>query len=95
MNYLEIFFDFFHKGVVPKDEIRATSTYRLWFLERVNAGTEFEREEPLNVPDEEDEGGEDLEDFLDGFPSVSRAQAEAFLQIALESALAEDNARAA
>ena len=40
-------------------------------------------------------GGEGLEDFLDGFPSVSRAQAEAFLQIALESALAEDNARAA
>lgn len=34
-------------------------------------------------------GGEGLEDFLDGFPSVSRAQAEAFLQIALESALAE------
>ena len=34
-------------------------------------------------------GGEGLEDFLDGFLSVSRAQAEAFLQIALESALAE------
>ena len=34
-------------------------------------------------------GGEGLEDFLDGFPSVSRAQAEAFLQIALESASAE------
>ncbi len=29
-------------------------------------------------------GGESLEDFLDGFPSVSRAQAEAFLQMALE-----------
>ena len=28
--------------------------------------------------------GESLEDFLDGFPSVSRAQAEAFLQMALE-----------
>ena len=30
-------------------------------------------------------GGESVEDFLDGFPSVSRAQAEAFLQMALES----------
>ncbi len=38
--------------------------------------------------------GETLEDFLDGFPSVSRVQAEAFLQIALESAIGE-NARAA
>lgn len=27
-------------------------------------------------------GGESIESFLDGFPSVSRAQAEAFLQIA-------------
>ena len=27
-------------------------------------------------------GGESLDDFLDGFPSVSREQAEAFLQIA-------------
>ena len=40
-------------------------------------------------------GGESLEDFLDGFPSVSRAQAEAFLQMALESTLAEDDAPAA
>ena len=38
--------------------------------------------------------GETLEDFLDGFPSVSRVQAEAFLQIALESVIGE-NARAA
>lgn len=34
-------------------------------------------------------GGETLEDFLDGFPSVSRMQAEAFLQMVLESALEE------
>ena len=40
-------------------------------------------------------GGEKLEDFLDGFPSVSRAQAEAFLEVALESALKETNARIA
>jgi uncharacterized protein (DUF433 family) len=40
-------------------------------------------------------GGERLEDFLDGFPSVSRAQAEAFLEIALESALKEPDARVA
>lgn len=39
--------------------------------------------------------GDSLEDFLDGFPSVSRAQAEAFLQIALESALAEEDAHTA
>jgi uncharacterized protein (DUF433 family) len=40
--------------------------------------------------------GESLEDFLEGFPSVSREQAQAFLEIALNSALAEqDNARAA
>ena len=39
--------------------------------------------------------GESIEDFLDGFPSVSRAQAEGFLQIALESALDLDEARAA
>ena len=31
-----------------------------------------------------------LEDFLDGFPSVSRSQAEAFLQMAKES-IAEDD----
>lgn len=40
-------------------------------------------------------GGESLDDFLDGFPSVSREQAEAFLRIALNSALAEDDARSA
>lgn len=39
--------------------------------------------------------GDPLEEFLNGFPSVSRAQAEAFLQLALESALAEKDARAA
>lgn len=38
---------------------------------------------------------ESIESFLDGFPSVSRAQAEAFLQIALESALDLNEARAA
>jgi uncharacterized protein (DUF433 family) len=38
--------------------------------------------------------GDTLEDFLDGFPSVRRRQAEAFLEIALESAIAR-NARAA
>lgn len=40
-------------------------------------------------------GGESLDDFLDGFPSVSREQAEAFLQIALKSALEEGDARTA
>ncbi|MDQ2695701.1 MAG: DUF433 domain-containing protein [Pseudomonadota bacterium] len=35
--------------------------------------------------------GESLEDFLEGFPSVSREQARAFLEIALRSALAEKN----
>jgi uncharacterized protein (DUF433 family) len=39
--------------------------------------------------------GESVDDFLDGFPSVSREQAEAFLQLALNSALAEFNARTA
>ncbi len=39
--------------------------------------------------------GESLDDFLDGFPSVSREQAEAFLQLALNSALAEGDARTA
>jgi uncharacterized protein (DUF433 family) len=39
--------------------------------------------------------GESLDDFLDGFPSVSREQAEAFLQIALNSALSEGDARTA
>ena len=38
--------------------------------------------------------GETLEDFLDGFPNVSRLQAEAFLEIALESVTGE-NARVA
>jgi uncharacterized protein (DUF433 family) len=40
--------------------------------------------------------GDSLEDFLDGFPSVRRAQAEAFLELALQSVVAEiDHARAA
>ena len=40
--------------------------------------------------------GDGLDDFLDGFPSVSREQAQAFLEIALDSALAEEHdARAA
>lgn len=39
--------------------------------------------------------GDSLEEFLDGFPSVSRSQAEAFLQIALDSALAEADAHSA
>ena len=37
--------------------------------------------------------GRTLEDFLDGFPSVSRAQAEAFLQMATE-AITEDDGHA-
>ncbi len=40
-------------------------------------------------------GGESLDDFLEGFPNVSREQAESFLQIALKSALAEGDARTA
>ncbi len=36
-----------------------------------------------------------LDDFLDGFPSVGREQAEAFLQIALNSTLSEGDARSA
>ncbi len=40
-------------------------------------------------------GGDSLDDFLEGFPSVSREQAEASLQVALNSALAEGNARTA
>ncbi len=40
-------------------------------------------------------GGESIESFLDGYPSVSRAQAEAFLQVALESALDLNEARIA
>lgn len=39
--------------------------------------------------------GDSLEDFLNGFPGVSRAQAEAFLQIALESAVAREDAHSA
>ncbi len=39
--------------------------------------------------------GESIESFLDGFPSVSRAQAEAFLQVALESVLELNETRAA
>lgn len=40
--------------------------------------------------------GESLEDFLEGFPSVSREQAEAFLEFAYWSAVTEvDHARAA
>jgi uncharacterized protein (DUF433 family) len=38
--------------------------------------------------------GDTLEDFLDDFPGVSRAQAEGFLELALEAALG-DRARAA
>lgn len=34
--------------------------------------------------------GRTLDDFLDGFPSVSRAQAEAFLQMASESITDDD-----
>jgi uncharacterized protein (DUF433 family) len=33
--------------------------------------------------------GDCLDDFLEGFPSVSREQAQAFLEFALDSALAE------
>jgi uncharacterized protein (DUF433 family) len=32
--------------------------------------------------------GDSLDDFLEGFPSVSREQAQAFLELALDSALA-------
>jgi uncharacterized protein (DUF433 family) len=40
--------------------------------------------------------GDSLEEFLEGFPSVSRAQAEAFLEFAYRSAVTElDHARAA
>ena len=38
--------------------------------------------------------GDTLEDFLEGFPSVSREQAEGFLESALEAVLG-DHARAA
>jgi uncharacterized protein (DUF433 family) len=40
-------------------------------------------------------GGDSLDAPLEGFPSVSREQAEASLQIALNSALAGGNARTA
>jgi uncharacterized protein (DUF433 family) len=40
--------------------------------------------------------GDSLEEFLEGFPSVSREQAEAFLEFAFRSAVIEaDHARAA
>jgi len=35
------------------------------------------------------QAGDRLEDFLEGFPTVSRAQAEAFLDLALQAILAE------
>ncbi len=38
--------------------------------------------------------GDTLEDFLEGFPSVTRHQAEAFLELALHAAL-DEHARAA
>lgn len=39
--------------------------------------------------------GKRLDEFLDDFPSVRREQAEAFLQLAEEAALAEDRPPAA
>ena len=39
--------------------------------------------------------GISLTDFLDGFPTVSREQAVAFLELAGQAAVADDNARAA
>ena len=40
--------------------------------------------------------GDSLDDFLEGFPTVSREQAEAFLELALKAAIAEGrDARAA
>jgi uncharacterized protein (DUF433 family) len=42
------------------------------------------------------QAGDRLEDFLEGFPTVSRTQAEAFLDLALQAILAEEaQARAA
>lgn len=38
--------------------------------------------------------GDTLEDFLEGFPSVTRQQVEAFLELALHAAL-DEHARAA
>ena len=39
--------------------------------------------------------GDSLDEFLDGFPSVKREQAIAFLEIAYQSAVEETDARAA
>lgn len=40
--------------------------------------------------------GDSLEDFLEGFPTVTRRQAEAFLELALDSIASEvEHARAA
>ena len=39
--------------------------------------------------------GDSLEEFLDGFPSVNRAQAEAFLEFAFQSAVFEVDQHAA
>lgn len=38
--------------------------------------------------------GHSLDDFLDGFPSVSREQAVGYLEMTLEMALSEPHARA-
>lgn len=35
--------------------------------------------------------GDRLDDFLEGFPTVSREQAEAFLELALHAVLAEES----
>ena len=39
--------------------------------------------------------GDSIDDFLDGFPSVSREQAVSLLEMALEALTGETNARAA
>lgn len=39
--------------------------------------------------------GESMDEFLDGFPAVSKAQAEAFLQLASDSVHSEENAHPA
>ncbi len=36
------------------------------------------------------QAGDRLDDFLEGFPTVSREQAEAFLELALHAVLAEE-----
>ena len=36
------------------------------------------------------QAGDRLDDFLEGFPTVSRAQAETFLDLALQAILAEE-----